>query len=204
MKIGITGPIASGKSIASALLGRDPDVDVIDADEIGRRLTANPRRAKQIATALGDSSLAAKSGLDRGRTAAIVFSNLRKLAILNRLLHPALVAEIHRALRKSKRKHQIVDAALLFDWPVINKLDGILLVTAGERVRLHRLVLKGMNPRQARNRIRAQGNWRLRRARADWIITNSGTRAELEKKVLKWWKAMKEADSVQERRNDSA
>ncbi len=191
MKIGITGPIAAGKSTVSSLVGRFSDVDVIDADTVAHELVAaQTDLARRIAAALGDPSLAGPNGLDRKRTAEIVFADAEKLAILDRLIRPPLVFELRNRMAASRRTHRILDAALLFDWPIKDELDGILLVWADPKIRLRRLMEKGKDETGARRRMERQGDWTERRSKADWTITNNGSPQELERKVRAWWDAL--------------
>lgn len=191
--IGITGGAGSGKSEVAAVF-RALGARVVDADGIGHRLL---RRGSlcyaKIVKAFGPGILGRRGTVDRGRLGDLVFSDSRKRRRLNRIVHPELVRQVKTRISRLKRTGDgpvVVDAALLADWGLHRELDRLVVVDAPARVRLERLVSKGVPPKKARGMMSAQLPARRLRRLADVVIDNSGTRAVLERRAAAAWRRM--------------
>ncbi|HCC40484.1 MAG TPA: dephospho-CoA kinase, partial [Arthrobacter bacterium] len=88
LKIGLTGGIASGKSVVASRL-RELGAVLVDADALAREVVepGTPGLAR-IVHDFGQEMLAADGALDRARLGALVFGNPDKLAALNSIVHP--------------------------------------------------------------------------------------------------------------------
>jgi dephospho-CoA kinase len=88
---------------------------------------------------------------------------------------------------RHKKGLVILDAALLFIWGVDKEMDVSILVTAPERLKLRRMRDCGLSEAEARARLRLQEPdarvWR----RADFVLENSGSFAELRRKSRALW-----------------
>ena len=92
----------------------------------------------------------------------------------------------------------VADIPLLFEVGLVDEFDVIVLVDAPEEVRLVRLVGdRGMDPEEARRMITAQMPSELKRARADYVIENTGSVADAERRAREVWHELKRrAESV--------
>jgi dephospho-CoA kinase len=82
----------------------------------------------------------------------------------------------------------ICDIPLLFEARLVDRFDKVILVDATRPRRLERLVHeRQMSETEAMKMIAAQMPAELKRARADFIIDNDGTIADLEKRVRAVW-----------------
>src|SRR5579863_7116119 len=96
LRLGITGGIASGKSVVARML-RDLGFQVIDADTLSHQLMEPGQPAfDDIVAEFGADVLGASSRIDRAKLAAIVFADPAKLARLNAILHPRIEQQIAR------------------------------------------------------------------------------------------------------------
>jgi dephospho-CoA kinase len=193
-RIGLTGGIGSGKSEAARVLS-DLGAVVITADELARRLVepGAPVLAK-IVEAFGNEVLADDGSLDRKRLAAVAFGDPVKLALLNELTHPPLVAAIIERLEELDRARPegvtVIDAALLVEWDITDLFDLVLLIAAPVETRVARLVAMGYREADARARIDAQlPEERLREA-ADAVIENTSTLNDLRAAVEGIWRTL--------------
>jgi dephospho-CoA kinase len=189
IEIGLTGGIGSGKStVAQGLVARG--AVLIDADAIVREVQApgSPVLAR-MAEAFGDDVLTPDGALDRARVAAIVFSDPDRLAVLNGIVHPAVVDEMTRrreALNDS-------DATVVLEIPLLvesgyENLGGIVVVDVDPDVATQRLVAhRGFSEADARARISRQASRDDRLARADFVIENQGDLATLEQRIDQCW-----------------
>ena len=202
-RIGLTGGMGSGKSrVASAL--SELGAHVIEADAVARRLVApGSAMLDAIVGAFGESVLAADGSLDRRALAVAAFASEERIGTLNRMTHPALVAEIVRMAEELERSHPegvlVVDAALLVQWDMLDMFDVVLLVRAPSELRVQRLVSVGFPEDDARRRIESQLSDDDMIASADTVIENEGTLAELRAAVDGFWESL--PDNIQEDRS---
>jgi dephospho-CoA kinase len=202
VRIGLTGGIGSGKSTVSAALAERGAV-VIDADVITRQLQ-RPGQAVLAAMVerFGAGILQADGNLDRPAVARQVFADPAALADLNAIVHPAVGAEIARQLLEHADGEQVV----VLDIPLLvegrrRELSGIIVVDCDPEVAVARLVEhRGFDADDARARIANQASRQDRLARADFVIDNGGTRADLETQVDACWAWI---ESVRESVRDS-
>jgi dephospho-CoA kinase len=188
--IGLTGGIGSGKSTVSALLAARGAV-VVDADAITRELQ-QPGTATFAAMVerFGPGIVAPDGTLDRGAVADIVFADAAALADLNKIVHPAVGAEIARRMQELAEGDAVVilDVPLLVEASNRMPLAGLLVVDVDPEVAVRRLVeQRGMREADARARIANQASRADRLARADRVIDNSGTRDDLVAQVDAAW-----------------
>ncbi len=188
LRIGLTGGIGSGKSTVAGLLAERGAV-IIDADRIAREVVepGTPGLAA-VAEAFGDDILAADGSLDRPALAAVVFTDPEARARLDGIVHP-LVRD--RAVQLTAEASP--DAVLVNDVPLLvetgqaGSYDLVLVVEAELTTRLARLVDRGVPEADARARIAAQATDEQRRAVADVVLDNSGTREQLAEQVARVW-----------------
>ena len=177
MKIfGLTGGIE--RQPARDMLQRE-GVPVIDADAMGHRLLeGDPVIQKDVTDAFGPEIIE-NGALSRERLAALVFSNVRALARLNAILHPAIIRSIQeecRGLARQGHEVVVVEAALVGEEGRLEPwLSGLILVLAETETRVQRLItLRKMREDDARRRIAAQMDPALKMPVADYIVYNDG------------------------------
>lgn len=181
--MGLTGGIASGKSVVAARLAEHGAV-VVDADVIARQVVepGTPALAR-IVREFGPAVLAPDGSLDRAALGAIIFSDAQKRLLLNSITHPAILEESQRQFAAAGAADP--DAVVVYDVPLLSEarsraeFDIVVVVSAPEETRIERMVsLRGMSVEEATRRIRSQASEEARRAMADVIIESGGTLAE--------------------------
>lgn len=194
LKVGLTGNIAAGKSsVADAW--RALGAGIVDADELSRRAVepGTPAHAA-IAAEWGPWVLEEGGGLDRAALRNIVFADPDARARLEGIVHPAVAAlrDEHYAEAQARGDPMVVaDIPLLFEVGMADDFDVVVLVDAPEEVRLQRLVNdRGLDPDEARRMIAAQMPSELKRARADIVIENGGTRGDLQDRARDVWREL--------------
>ena len=183
--IGITGPIASGKSIVADFF-MHKGVPVINADKIGHEILLNEKIKDQIIRCFGDLIL--KNGeIDRKKLGKIVFHDTQKLHELNAIVHPSLIKEILTRIENNTKPVIAIDAALLLQWNMNKLCNHVILVTAPENIRIERLLNhSNLSFEEARDRVRAQQKFSGKDA--DFVIINDGSFEELNTQVEFIWK----------------
>jgi dephospho-CoA kinase len=178
--IGLTGGIASGKSVVARRLAEHGAV-VVDADQVAREVVepGTPALAA-IAVEFGDGVIRDDGSLDRAALGEIVFSDPARRATLNDITHPA----VHAASQARFAAAGAVDpdAVVVYDVPLLaesargDEFDLVVVVQASADTRLTRLVeLRGHSREDALKRIGSQASDSERLAIADVVIDGEGT-----------------------------
>jgi len=191
MVIGLTGGIASGKSLVAGFL-REQGVPVIDADQVAREVVAPPSPAlEQIAAEFGRGVLQEDGSLDREKMGEIVFGDPVARAKLEAVLHP----EIERRVDVEIARHQqqgtpllVYEAALLVETGLYRRLDGLIVVCTTPEQQLQRLQRqRGLNREEAMRRIEAQAPQEVKVRLADIVVDNTGTPEQTRAATLRAW-----------------
>ncbi len=190
-RVGLTGGIASGKSLALAEFAR-LGVKVVSLDEVSREVTRpGSAGARRIRRAFGMSFFKPDGALDRRRLAERVFSRDDRRRRLEGLLHPLILDGMERRVARV-RGVAVVDVPLLFEAGLGRRFDATLLVTAPRPERLRRAARRdGTSRREVRRRMAAQWTDRAKAARADVVVENAGTKAEFRKRIREYGLALK-------------
>jgi dephospho-CoA kinase len=187
--IGLTGGIGSGKSSVSALLAQRGAV-IVDADAITRELQQPGTDVfAAMVERFGTGIVAPDGSLDRQAVADIVFNDPEALVDLNKIVHPAVGVEIAQRLADEAGTDRLV----VLDVPLLvesgrDDMAGLVVVDVDPEVAVRRLVEhRAMREDDVRARMARQASREDRRAKADVVIDNSGTLAELEAAVAEAW-----------------
>jgi dephospho-CoA kinase len=184
---GLTGGIGSGKSTVATLL-RERGVPAVDADELAREAVA-PGSAglSEVVAAFGPEVLGADGSLDRKRVAGLVFADSAARKRLNGIVHPIVrrLSQEHFAeLDRQGVTLAAYDVPLLFEVGLEQALRPVVVVAVDEATQLARVMARGgMSWDEARARIAAQLPMAEKRAKADYVLENGGSREELARQV---------------------
>ncbi|HTI65093.1 MAG TPA: dephospho-CoA kinase [Gemmatimonadaceae bacterium] len=192
--VGLTGNIGSGKSTVAQMFS-ERGATIIDSDVLARRAVEVGTAAYgKIVARWGTAVVAPDGHLDRAALRRIVFADHAELEELNQIVHPEVERLRLRLIEQARaRDEQIVicDVPLLFERHMTDRFDRIVLVDASRAVRLERLVKdRELRSTEAMDMIAAQMPAELKRARADYIIENDGTFAQLERRVQDVWSSL--------------
>lgn len=185
--VGLTGPIGAGKNEVARLLAK-AGATVIDVDQVAHELYRRDYSLWQTLVEKFSAVILKKGGeIDRQKLGAIVFADPKKLKLLNKLVHPVLKKEIERRAKSVEHRSPdlVINAALLKEIGLIPLVDEVWVVTASEKVRLARLLKKGLLKKQAGERMKAQPSAASFKRIADKIIDNDGAKADLSAQVGK-------------------
>lgn len=191
---GLSGGIGSGKSTVAAVLAELGAV-VIDADAIVHELQAPGSPVLQeLADAFGAEILDASGALDRAALGAIVFDDAGARAKLGAIMHPLVGAEMMRRLAEARDAGAaliVLDIPLLFEGRRTGSrgasamhFDVTIVVWVPRQIQIERQLLRESYDRsEAERRVDAQMPLDEKRARADFVIDNSGSLANTERQV---------------------
>jgi len=189
--LGVTGNIASGKSTVTGLLA-ELGATVIDSDLVYRELAApgTPLLAR-LAKRFGDEIVGDDGSLDRRRLGAIVFADPEALHDLDRITHPAVIAEVDQRVAAKTDGLVVLDAVKLIESGHADRCDAVWVVVTEPEEQVTRLMKRNSLPaEEARRRVAAQPPIGPKLARADFVIDNSGSRDETREQVERAWRAL--------------
>lgn len=185
----MTGGIACGKSTV-ADYWRQWGAEVLDADHVAHALIApGGECVEAVAREFGAHVRAAKGGIDRTSLGAVVFKDSSARERLNQLLHPAVIRRMRAWAEDVRRdgRRGVAVIPLLFEAGMEKEWDAVVCVASDEKTMLERLAKRGLSPAEAKARIASQWPVREKMARADRVIENNGSLAELEKTCRAIW-----------------
>lgn len=201
--IGLTGGIASGKSVVGRRLAERGAVHV-DADVLARQVVevGTPALAA-IERAFGQSVISTDGRLNRLALGALVFSDPKALEVLNGITHPAVRARSRQLFAAAEIANPaavvVYDVPLLAETAAVRPLgfDLIAVVHADPERRISRMIeLRGLSRKEAIDRLTSQAGDAERLAIADVVIDANGTLEEtLAQADQLWTKAKASADS---------
>lgn len=196
LRVGLTGGLGSGKTTVAAIF-RSLGAQVMEADAVGRAMMQPGEPVYvEVVKVFGPAVVRSDGTLDRRKLATIAFAEGR-LAELNAIVHPPVIAEQRRWMEALEREQPdavaIYETALLFEasktaatreWQ--KRFDQRILVTAPEALRIARYVARMGGPHadaaqratleeEARERIAAQMPEEEKMRLSDTIICNDAS-----------------------------
>lgn len=195
LTVGLTGGIASGKSIVARML-QSLGCDVIEADLVAHEfLKPSNSVAQEIIREFGAEILGANGAIDRSKLGEVVFGNAEKLARLNALTHPPVLEEIARQLTQIEKRDNssiaVVVAALHVETGYYKAFDRLVVAWCTQEQQLARLMNRGITRAQAERRIASQLPLDEKRRLADDVIDCSRTIPDTERQteeIFAQWK----------------
>jgi dephospho-CoA kinase len=198
VRAGLTGGIASGKSLVAAELAARGAI-IIDADVLAREVVepGTPGLAA-IIERFGPQVLT-DGRLNRARLAEIVFADPVARRDLERIVHPAVrarAAELERAAGSAAVVVHVIP--LLVETAQQRNFDLIVTVDVDHETQIQRLMMRnGFSRAEAESRIAAQASSEERKRAADVVLDNSGSVAELKAQIDALWAVLTSATARQ-------
>lgn len=188
LTVGLTGGIASGKSIVARVL-QEKGCHIIEADLVAHEFLKPPSPvSQQIVAEFGPQILGANDAIDRIKLGELVFGNPEKLARLNALTHPSVLKEIARQLAQIAQRDAssiaVVVAALHIEAGYYKNFDRLALAWCTRDQQISRLLNRGCTLEQAERRIASQMPLDEKRQFATDIIDCSLTIADTQRQTL--------------------
>jgi dephospho-CoA kinase len=185
MRIGLTGGIASGKSIVSQRF-EELGIPVIDADVAARAVVepGMPGLAR-IARRFGAGVLNGDGGLNRRALRDLIFKDPASREVLDGILHPLIRGYMEERAAKAKGPYLVMAIPLLVETGgPRERVDRVLVVDVDEAAQLERVQARdNTSLEQARAILASQAGRDARLAAADDVLPNRGTVAELRQAV---------------------
>ena len=193
LRVGLTGGIGSGKSAVSSRLAARGAV-VIDSDVLAREVVAKGTDGlTEVVAAFGDDVLTVEGELDRPALGRIVFGDETARRKLEAIIHPRVRSRAAEIEAQSPAGAIVVhDIPLLVETAQADRFDLVLVVDAPVDVQVERLTSqREMTDSEAKQRIASQASREDRLAVADVVVENSGTLAELDRRIDEVWATLR-------------
>jgi dephospho-CoA kinase len=198
--VGLTGGIASGKSLVSSMF-RSLGATVLSADDAAREVVVPGSEAfQEIVQAFGPEMARPDGTLDRKRLGDLIFRDASARARLNAITHPRihriLKTQVDRLRGTSSPAVVIVEIPLLLDTASRSylSLDGVIVVSVDKQTQIARLMSRERLSREAAEaRLNAQRPLAEKVAEADWIIDNSGSIEQTRQQVEALWNGLQKS-----------
>ena len=187
--IGLTGNIATGKSVVRRML-EHLGAYTIDADALSHRVIAKGAPGYQPVLDKFGTWLLEKDGqIDRDKLGRLVFADGQALAQLEDIIHPYVGQAVDILAKRASQPVIVIEAIKLLESELRNRCDVIWVTDAPQEVQVERLIRKrGMSKEDALQRVHSQSAQREKLAAAKVIINNTGSYDDLWKQVNEAWK----------------
>jgi dephospho-CoA kinase len=194
VRVGLTGGIASGKSMAAEELAARGAV-IIDADLLAREVVEPGTPALAAIIDRFGPEVVRDGQLDRARLAQIVFADPLARRDLERIVHPAVrarAAELERAAGDAAVVVHVIP--LLVETGQHQDFDLVVTVDADHETQIQRLMLRnGLSRAEAESRIAAQASREDRKRAADVVLDNTRSLAQLREQIDALWAELSSA-----------
>lgn len=196
IRVGLTGGIASGKSVVAAALARRGAV-VIDADVLAREVVELGTPGLAAVVERFGTDVLDGDRLDRARLGAIVFADAAARRDLEAIIHPAV-----RARAAERERAAPADAVVVHVIPLLvetgqqHDFDRIVVVDVDPETQVARLTARdGLSADAAQARLAAQASGGQRRAVADVVLDNRSDVASLDRQIEDLWRDLSRSDA---------
>jgi len=207
LKVGLTGGIASGKSVVGEMfvaLG----AHLIQADQISHELMRPGESVYyEVVAHFGREILNYDGTVNRGKLAEVAFSkktpaSSSRVDELNRIVHPEVIRRqdewMEEVGRKDPQAIAIVEAALILEAGAAERFDRLIAVTSGDEQRIARFATRqhlelDAARKEVARRMAAQISEAEKIKAADYVIDNSGSLEKTREQVKAVWRKLKDA-----------
>jgi dephospho-CoA kinase len=198
LRVGLTGGIASGKSLVADELAARGAI-IIDADVLAREVVEPGTPALAAIVERFGPQVILDGQLNRARLSEIVFADPLARQDLERIVHPAVrarAAELERAAGTAAVVVHVIP--LLVETGQQQEFDFVVTVDVDQETQIHRLMARnGFSRAEAEARIAAQASREDRKIAADVVLDNTGSVAQLRDQVAALWAVLTSAAARQ-------
>src|SRR6266849_131904 len=204
LKVGLTGGIASGKSVVGEMLVA-LGAHLVQADRIAHQLMLPGQPVyNEVVRHFGGGILNPDLSVNHAKLAEAAFGSAAsafpsRIEELNRIVHPAVIRSQEGWMEEMGRQDPhavaIVEAALILEAGMAKRFDRLIVVTCSEEQRVARFAAsQKLDPEAARKEVNRRMAAQLPEAEkvkaADCVIDNSGSLDHTGKQVTQVWRQL--------------
>lgn len=180
MVIGITGNSGSGKSEVSKILAQKLHAEIVDADEIVRKISEPGNEYYEKQVELFGEEILINNKLNKSKIAEIIYNNTEKRERLNDLTFKYVVIEIKNQAESINGENVILDVPLLFESGLDKMCDFTIGIIAKKEMKIDRISKRdNIDRKTAEARLNIQKSEEYYIKNADYIIENNGQLNEI-------------------------
>jgi dephospho-CoA kinase len=189
--IGLTGNIATGKSVVRRML-EHLGAYGIDADALAHRAIAkNAPGYQPVINVFGRWILNQDGEIDRARLGKVVFADAEAMRELESIIHPLVISAVDIIISRSRQKVVVIEAIKLLETNLRQVCDSIWVTNVPRETQVQRLVKnRKLSVTEARMRVDAQPPAHLKLGAANIVIDNTGTFEETWFRVVSEWQKL--------------
>jgi dephospho-CoA kinase len=181
LHVGLTGGLASGKSVVGRELER-LGCRVIRMDDLGHQVLAPDGEAyAPVVAAFGPSILDADRSINRRALGKLVFADPSELERLNSLVHPAILARARTLADDHAKAHPeaiiVTEAAIMIETGSYKSYDHLIVAACRPEQQIERALARpnALSRVEVLNRMSCQMPIEEKVKYADFVIDTSGT-----------------------------
>lgn len=192
--IGLTGNIATGKSVVRKML-QHAGAYTIDADQLAHQAMMPGAPAyKPIIDNFGQFIIGSDKRINRTILGKMVFGNPEAMQKLEAITHPIVRQGVDVLVKRSKQRVVVIEAIKLLEGDLKDWVDSIWVVNASKKSQYIRLVgQRKMSEDDAKQRILAQSKQGDKVKQAAVVIDNDGDVEQTWKQVQTQWDEVRKA-----------
>ena len=203
LKVGLTGGIASGKSVVGEMLVA-LGARLVEADRIAHELMLPGQPVyNEVVRHFGGGILNPDLSVNRARLAEAAFgspASPSRVQELNRIVHPAVIRSqeewMEEVGRQDPRAVAVVEAALIVEAGAAKRFDRLIVVTCSDEQRIARFAARQKLDLEAARkevtrRMAAQLPDAAKIKAADYVIDNSGSLDQTREQVRQVWEKLR-------------
>ncbi|MAP61801.1 MAG: dephospho-CoA kinase [Candidatus Marinimicrobia bacterium] len=190
-KLGITGGIGAGKTVAAQYLSNKPNVYVFNADKESKKCLKGSLSLQHKLINIFGNEITKGGKLILSKLASVAFKDKISQQLLNGIMWPEVLLLIDKSIEEQKKNNTqcfIVDAALIFEGNLDNILDSVLLIKTTDEIRKSRAVKrKNISLTEIERRMNLQMDEQKKEELADFIIKNNKSEENLFRDLDKFY-----------------
>lgn len=184
LKIGITGGVGSGKTLAAKYF-ESLGYTVINADKTAKELyKKNLKLKKKLVKEFGKGILDDSGSIDLKGMRRLILSGKNIIKRVNRIVHPFVFREMEKAFNSARGKIVFIEAAIMFETGSAKKMDYVILIYANKQNRINRITKRDeVSTSDVKKIMDIQMDERKKLKLADFTVKNNSTPADLKKNI---------------------
>lgn len=173
MTVGLTGGIASGKSVVAQLF-KILGAEIFNSDIRAKLQYYKPHIREQVTDLLGKEAYESENRINKAFIASRIFSDTSLLRSLNQIIHPAVADDFKAFVLDHPGKLIIKESALLIETGLYREFQNNILVVSPPALRVKRLQERdGISAEEVQNRFKSQLNDSEKEKHCNFIIRNN-------------------------------
>lgn len=172
MVVGITGSIASGKSLVSNYL-KSKNYPVVDSDKISHEVLLLKEVKTELINVFGSEILNDENEINRKALGYIIFNDLEKQKQLQNIVVPYIIDEIKKQIN-SYTGLVFLDAPLLIEYDLLYLVNKVIVVSVDLDIQIQRLMKRdNITKEYALKKINSALSREEKEKYADYIVNNN-------------------------------